>query len=663
MHHRRSLPVRILLWGVAGLATLFIALALFIAVFDWNMAKPWITRQFSAALNRRIEVTGDLQLSWTQGPPTESSATRFIPRLRLRAHDIEIGNPTWATASPYLARAAFVDMSFSAWPLVHRHWRITDLELRQADIVMERGADRQKNWRFTQRPRSLWSFDIRRLAFDRTQIRYVDRIIDLDLRADATPASNAPESVLKNDVPDFAVRFGLSGSFREAPIKGRGEGGALLDLLNDGAQYPARAEGEIGKVHAKLDGMFFNPHHLTRADIKLDLAGDTLADLYAATGIPLPNTRAFDTRGDLVITRESEEAKVWDWRYNRFTGHVGESDFSGDAQFVKGGEVPVLRVNAQSNLVRLSDLVPSLDDNKKTPAKSKDKNGKVLPAQQFHPERWRKLDADVKFSGKKIVHSPTLTARDASTEIKLKSGVLTAAPLSFGLGGGRMDGSLSIDARQDEAQAQLRLAARRLQVNKLFPKLGSVQASFGEVDGEGELRGTGNSVSAMLASADGQMNAIVSEGSVSKFILEAAGLNVADAVFAKFYNDKQVRLNCALADFKVERGRADIRRFMVDTEDAVIDVTGHIDLARETMDVDIKPNSKGVRVFSLRSPLYARGSFAHPDIGPYKGPLVARAGAAAALALVAPIAAVVPLVSLGKEERDECPAALAGRKK
>ena len=55
----------------------------------------------------------------------------------------------------------------------------------------------------------------------------------------------------------------------------------------------------------------------------------------------------------------------------------------------------------------------------------------------------------------------------------------------------------------------------------------------------------------------------------------------------------------------------------------------------------INPNSKGLRVLSLRAPLYVRGSFMQPDVSIDKGVLAMKAGGAIALAAVAP-AALVP---------------------
>jgi uncharacterized protein involved in outer membrane biogenesis len=163
----------------------------------------------------------------------------------------------------------------------------------------------------------------------------------------------------------------------------------------------------------------------------------------------------------------------------------------------------------------------------------------------------------------------------------------------------------------------------------------------------------------MLATSSGELGATVSEGSVSKFILEAAGLNIANLVFVKLFGDKQIQLNCMAGDFVVERGKAQTRRFVVDTKEAVINISGNVDMATETLDLDVRPQTKGVRIISLRTPLYAKGTF-KSGRGPQKGPLALKAGAAVALAtIVNPAAAIIPLVNPGKVDPVDCTALLA----
>jgi uncharacterized protein involved in outer membrane biogenesis len=217
-------------------------------------------------------------------------------------------------------------------------------------------------------------------------------------------------------------------------------------------------------------------------------------------------------------------------------------------------------------------------------------------------------------SAAKLIRTHDIPLQDIDTHIRLTNKVLTLTPLNFGIAGGDITSNVKLDGRQKQIDAQIRLAARHLKIRQLFPKLESMQASVGEVSADAALAGKGNSVSAMLATSSGELGATVSEGSVSKFILEAAGLNIANLVFVKLFGDKQIQLNCMAGDFVVEHGKAQTRRFVVDTKEAVINVSGNVDMATETLDLDVRPQTKGVRIISLRTPLYAKGTFTNPDV-------------------------------------------------
>jgi len=138
----------------------------------------------------------------------------------------------------------------------------------------------------------------------------------------------------------------------------------------------------------------------------------------------------------------------------------------------------------------------------------------------------------------------------------------------------------------------------------------------------------------------------MNDGAISKTLLETAGLNVGNIVIGKLFGDKTVQINCAAADMAASNGLFDMRLFVFDTDDAVIDVTGTVNFANEKLDLDVKPHTKGFRVFSLRSPLYVRGTLKNPNVGVQAGPLLARGAGAVALGVVAaPAAALLALVA------------------
>src|SRR5690606_22928102 len=167
--------------------------------------------------------------------------------------------------------------------------------------------------------------------------------------------------------------------------------------------------------------------------------------------------------------------------------------------------------------------------------------------------------------------------------------------------------------------------------------------------------GRGESIAQMLGSADGQLTAVVSRGTISHFLLEAAGLNVANMIMLKLFGDQQIVLNCMASDFGVKNGIATVRTFRLETDDTTVDMSGQINLRNETINLEVRPENKTVRIFTLRSPLYAKGTLANPDVGVEKGPLAVRAGAAVALGIVAtPFAALLPLLNVGSNDETGC---------
>ncbi|PJI51486.1 hypothetical protein CTI14_59495, partial [Methylobacterium radiotolerans] len=57
-------------------------------------------------------------------------------------------------------------------------------------------------------------------------------------------------------------------------------------------------------------------------------------------------------------------------------------------------------------------------------------------------------------------------------------------------------------------------------------------------------------------------------------------------------------------DLELKRGVMTPRVFVFDTDNALITITGSASFKDETLDLDIDPDSKGFRIFSLRSKLF-----------------------------------------------------------
>ena len=661
----RSTPLKILGWSLAALLALIALLVILVLTFDWNRARPYINQKVSESTGRSFVIAGDLQVNWKRGLKTEPGWRRYVPRPVISAQDVRMSNPDWATAGPQLASAKRIDVALHPLPLLQHRVVLTDLALEAPNIALQRRADGSNSWTLKDNGPSPWEVEIQRMAFGDGAIRYLDEGIALDLRAkvsstapDATPG-DAPGSA---PVEKYGIEFTLGGSYRKASVTGGGKAGAVLSLTNNNTVYPVQAHAVLGKNKASIAGTLTDPRSLSGIDLQLSLAGASMDDLYPLTGVLLPETPDYATKGRLLGKKDGAS---WSWTYQNFKGTVGRSDLAGTLHYLPRQPRPLLRGEVSSQQLRLEDLGPTIgaDSNAQKQARGKapvQPDNKALPVEQFNTAKWNALDADVKFTGKKLVRTHDIPFNNVVANIHMKDKVLSLTPLNFGMAGGDITSNITLDGRQKTIVAQAKVTARHLKIRELFPKLQSMQASFGEVYGDAALTGHGNSVSAMLASANGELAATVSEGSVSQFMLELAGLNLANAVFVKIFVDKQVHLNCLASDFSVTNGQADVRRFVLDTDTAVVNVTGNVNLAHETLDLDVRPRTKGARIFTLRTPLYAKGTFKNPDVGPQKGPLALKAGAAVALAtIVTPLAALLPLVSVDKAPDTDCAAVMA----
>jgi len=224
-----------------------------------------------------------------------------------------------------------------------------------------------------------------------------------------------------------------------------------------------------------------------------------------------------------------------------------------------------------------------------------------------------------------------------------------------------MNSHIRLDGSNATMQGTVGLKARHLKLKELFPTFAPMQTSFGEINGDAELTAHGNSVSALLGSSNGEVKLLMNDGAISKALLETAGLNVGNIVISKLFGDKTVKINCAASDLTATNGLYQTRLFVFDTEDATVRINGTVNFGNEQLDLDIRPNSKGLRVLSLRSPLYVKGTMKNPDVGVQPGPLILRGAGAVAMGVFAtPAAALLPLVAASKGAPDNtCATVLA----
>ncbi|HZX71182.1 MAG TPA: AsmA family protein [Rhodanobacter sp.] len=675
--------------GSALLALVALSLIV-IATFNWNRLRPFVSDKVSLAIGRPFAINGDLTVDWRRAHGGSWLAS-WLPWPEFTARDVRIANPDWAAKAQF-AHLAALRFRLSPLALLAHRIEVPSLQLVNPSVDLERDKQGRATWIFDL-PRetapSTWRLDIGSVGFDEGTIRLDDEVTRSRLKITVTPLQAAipydeivaqqtrdsrkqtgetgaktgadaagtadGQPVKSNKSLTYQFAWNAQGSYQGASLTGQGKTGAVLALQDADKPFPVQADVHIGDNHIALVGTLSNPLHLGALDLRLWLSGSTMASLYPLTGIALPDTPPYATEGHLTAKLGGQGSR---YSYKDFHGHVGGSDLAGNLLFVTGGERPRLSGDLNSRLLRFSDLAPLIGGDSNAAKKQRDDGtaqpeGKLLPVEPFRTGRWKSMDADVNFSATRIEHGTMLPIDSLSTHLVLKDGAMYLDPLNFGVAGGHVRSNITLDGSRDPMHGLLKLHARHLKLKQLFPGFAPMRTSFGEINGDAELTAKGNSIAALLGSADGELKLLMNDGAISKTLLETAGLNVGNIIIGKLFGDKTVKINCAATDMSAKNGLFDMRLFVFDTGDAVINVDGTVNLATEKLDLEVQPHTRGLRILSLRSPLYVRGTLKHPDVGVQKGPLLLRgAGAIALGTIAAPAAALIALIAPSHDNED-----------
>lgn len=666
---------KIFAWTGATLVALLAILIIVIATFDWNRLKPFINDKVSAALHRPFAINGDLSVQWLR-ESEEGGWRSWLPWPQFVAQDLTLGNPDWSRQAQMVTLKQ-VTFSLSPLPLLAQRVVIPRIELNGPDAKLERLADGRANWVFDlpksdpDAEPSAWQLDIGSIRFDKGLVSIDDQTLKTRMEMVITPlgkpipfgdivgGKEAQKVTEKSGTPqDYAFAITSKGQYRGLPVGGNGKVGGLLALKDARQPFPVQADVKIGDTHIVIAGTLTDPQNLGALDLRLKLSGASLSNLYPLTGVTLPDSGAYSTDGRLIARLKDPQGASFS--YEGFNGKIGNSDIHGDLGFVASQPRPKLSGKLVSNQLLFTDLAPLIgaDSNtaqKKRGGESKQPSGKVLPVETFATDRWRAMDADVEFTGKRIVQAPELPFSDLYTHVVLDDGQLSLQPLRFGVAGGKLDADIRLNGRVQPLQGRAKLSARGFKLKQLFPTFEPMKTSFGELNGDADISGQGNSVAALLGTANGNLRMLINDGAISRGLMEIAGLNVGNYVVSELFGDKEVKINCAVSDFGIKDGLATSRLSVFDTENAIIYINGTANLKNEQLDLKINPESKGFRVFSLRSPLYVNGPFAKPNAGVQTGPLLLRGAGMLALGVAAgPAASLLALVATGDSTPDQC---------
>ncbi len=612
---------------------LLVAIVLLVLLWDWNWFKGPIERRVEAATGREFAIEGDLDvdLHWTR--PT------------VIFNDVVLGNADWSKTDEEMFRVDQARVTWAFWRVFRGQWLLPRVELDRPDLLMERDGEGRKNWQFSDTPDPDPDYpDIGQLLVDGGRYRLLEPTYKTDIRVFVQSGDAPADGGLAPLLVDG------DGRYRDADFELEGRVDSPVEFIDEDEAYRVDLRARAGGTKAHAFGGLALPLRPDAFEIGFELSGADMAELYPLLGLAIPKTPPYRLEGRLA-----REGRLW--HYRGFKGVVGDSDLAGDASVDPSGERNKLTANLVSQRLDFDDLAGFIGGTPRSgegrsaaPAVPGDPN-RVFPQREYDVVKLRSMDADVRWQARRV-NSPKIPLENMLAHLTLVDGDLHLDPLNFGMASGEIESVVHLDARRTAITAQVDVTARGLDLGQLTPK--NAPPSAGRIGGRVKLSGTGNSISALVSTADGEAQIGMGRGRISNLLLELAGIDIYEALKFMIGKDRIIPIRCAYADMAVQDGVAQSRQMAFDTTDTVLFVEGQVHLGEERYDLRLKPRPKDPSPLSLRSPLRLTGTLKHPKIRPEAGPLVARGLIAAALYAIAPPAALLALIETGPGEDTGC---------
>jgi uncharacterized protein involved in outer membrane biogenesis len=281
---------------VCLIIALMAAVYVFLRTYDYNKLKPRLTQMVRETTGRKLDLGGEIEL-----------AVGFSPILVVT--DISFANAAWGS-QPQMLKIDELRAQVRLLPLLVRNVELRHIALKGVDILLETNPDGQGNWDFPMgatSTRSVVAFEPTKISADDVRFENLDLTFRDGQTGSATQFNLADFKMAKQETDD-ALAVNLKADYKGQRLILSGKTG-LVEALLESRRFPLELSGTFADAAIKLQGAVDDAIKLEGIDLKIQTSGKNLAKLKLVNGIQLPETGAFDLKGQLKGSKDALSLK------------------------------------------------------------------------------------------------------------------------------------------------------------------------------------------------------------------------------------------------------------------------------------------------------------------------------------------------------------------
>jgi uncharacterized protein involved in outer membrane biogenesis len=631
-----------------------IAVLAILSSIDFNKLKPLLAQVVKQETGRDLEIRGAIDF-------------KFGLRPSLIMDDVSFQNAPGASR-PEMVKIKRLEAKIPVIPLLNKEIRITRLVLLEPDVLVE--TDKSGKWNFEfekpetspQKDTAPQGFTLPRMSFQEVRVEK-GKVSYRDGGTRTLCCLWIDRFTAQSEGIESPVIVAFNGSYNGKPLELHGTIGSLLLLQEPGKGYPVDLALKALGSEFKVQGTIQDILNLKGLDLKTTAEVQSTSEIAKLIGESLPKELGPLRASAMISDAEDQTYKLSDVRISTKAG-----DAEGDlALYLGAGRSKLSGSLASQNL----NLNPFLN-NEKTKQATTDKTARknrVFSNDPLPLNNLKSMDLKIKVDAKQV-QLPHLSLENLSTEITLDDGRLALKQIKLKVGGGDAEGQVEMHAQRRVATAKAVFKVNQMELRLLSADL----KAEGKVDVELDLLSRGASIAGLMASLNGSTVVVIGQGRVDNKTIQLLGGDLASGFFQMLNPSSKAAnhtdINCGVGGFDIKEGIAKVTGLVVDTPDMTVIGEGEVNLRDETLDLALKPYSKGgaagisLSLGELAKSFKLGGTLADPSLQiDAAQSMLAAAKAAGGVLLFGPAGIVAALAGQSSAEDNPCLSALESARK